>query len=174
MTPAALEPKRPISYLTGQETEVFITPALISHQSLLLQVELNLSSLCCCSVSNSCLTFCDPMDCNTPGFPVSHFWSLLKFMTTEYVILFNHLILGHSPLLLLSIFPSIRVSSSELVLQVKRPKYWSFSIGPSNEYSGLISLGLIDLISLQSKGFSRVFSNITIQKHEFFSAQLSL
>ena len=165
MTPAALEPKRPISYLTGQETEVFITPALISHQSLLLQVELNLSSLCCCSVSNSCLTFCDPMDCNTPGFPVSHFWSLLKFMTTEYVILFNHLILGHSPLLLLSIFPSIRVSSSELVLQVKRPKYWSFSIGPSNEYSGLISLGLIDLISLQSKGFSRVFSSTAIQKH---------
>ena len=123
MTSAALKPKRPISYLTGQMTEVFITPALMSHQSLLLQVELNLSSLCCCSVSNSCLIFCDPMNCNTPSFPVSHSWSLLKFMTIEYVILPNHLILCRSPLLLLSIFPSIRVSSSESALQIKWPKY---------------------------------------------------
>ena len=57
-----------------------------------------------------------------------------------------------------------------------RPKYWSFSfsIGPSNEYSGLFPLGLTGLISLLSKGLSRVFSSATVQKHQFFSAQLSL
>ena len=135
MTSAALKPKWPISYLTGQMREVFITPALMSHQSLLLQVELNLSSLCCCSVSNSCLIFCDPMNCNTPSFPVSRSWSLLKFMTIEYVILSNHLILCCSTLLLLSIFPpsgslpmsqlfkssgqSIRASASVLPMNIQ-------------------------------------------------------
>ena len=71
--------------------------------------------------------------------------------------------------LLPSIFPSIRAFSNESVLHIRWPKYWSFSfsISPSNEYSGLISLGLTGLISLQSKGFSRVFSNTTVQKHQF-------
>ena len=78
------------------------------------------------------------------------------------------------PLLLLSsIFPSTRVFSSESVLHIRWPKYWSFGISPSNEYSGLISFR-IDWNSLQSKGLSRVFSNSTVQKHQFFSAQLSL
>ena len=77
------------------------------------------------------------------------------------------------PLLLLpSIFPSIRVFSNESVLCIRWPKYWSFSfsISPSNEYSGLISFR----ISLQSKGLSRVFSSTTVQKHQFFEAQPSL
>ena len=81
------------------------------------------------------------------------------------------------PLLLLpSIFPSIRVFSNESTLHIRWSKYWSFSfnISPSDEYSGLISLGWTDLISLQSKGLSRVFSNTTVQKHQFFGAQLSL
>ena len=81
------------------------------------------------------------------------------------------------PLLLLpSLFPSIRVFSNESVLCIRWPKYWSFSfnISPSNEYSGLISLGLTGFISLQSKGLSRVFSNTTVQKHQFFSVQFSL
>ena len=69
-----------------------------------------------------------------------------------------------------------RVFSNESVLHIRRPKYWSFSfsISPSNEYSRLISFRTDWWISLQSKGLSRVFSNTTVQKHQFFSAQLSL
>ena len=77
-------------------------------------------------------------------------------MSIELVMLSNHLTLCHPLLLLPSIFPSIRVFSKELALRMRRPKYWSFnfSISPSNEYSGLISLGLTDLISFQLKRFS--------------------
>ena len=73
-------------------------------------------------------------------------------------------------------FPAIRVFSNGLAVCIRWPKYWSWSfiISPSSEYSGLISLGLIGLISSQSKGLSRVFSNITVVKHKFFTAQLSL
>ena len=80
--------------------------------------------------------------------------SLLKLMSVELVMPSNHLILCHSLLLLPSIFPSTRIFSNESVLQIRWPKYWSLSIILSNEYSGLISLGLTDLISLQSKGLS--------------------
>ena len=69
-------------------------------------------------------------------------WSLLKFKSTESVILSKHLILCCPLLLLPSIFPSIRVPSNELALHLRWPKYWSFSISPSNEYSWFISLGL--------------------------------
>ena len=108
--------------------------------------------------------------------PLTISQSLLKLMSTESVISSNHLILCCLLLLLPSIFPSIRVFYKESVLPIRRPKYWSFSfsISPSNEYSGLISLGLTVWISLQSKGLSRVFSNTTLQKHQFFSAQPSL
>ena len=101
--------------------------------------------------------------------------SLLKFMSTKSVIPSNYLILGRPLLLLPWIFPSIQVFSKESVLHVRWPKYWSFSfnISPSKEYSGLISLGLTGLISLQSKGLSRVFSSTTIQNHQFFGAQPS-
>ena len=97
--------------------------------------------------------------------------SLLKLISIELVMPFNHLILCH-PLLLPSIFPSIRVFCNESVLCIRWPKYWSFSISPSNEYSGLISFRIdwFELISLQSKGLSRVFSNTTVQKYQFFSA----
>ena len=102
-------------------------------------------------------------------------WSLLKLMSIEIVMPSNHLILCCS-LLLPSIFPSIRVFSHESALHIKWPKYWSFnfSISPSNKYLGFISLGLTGLISLQSKDFSRVFSNTAVQKHQFFGAQTSL
>ena len=81
-----------------------------------------------------------------------------------------------SLLLLPSISPRIRVFSSESTLSIRRSKYWnfSFSISPFNEYSGLISLGLTGLISLLSKGLSRVFSSTTIRKHQLFSTQSSL
>ena len=102
--------------------------------------------------------------------------SLLKPMSIESVMPSNHPILCHPLLFLPSIFPSIRVFSNKSVLHIRWPKYWSFSfiISPSNGYSGLISLGLISPISLQSKGLSRVFSNNTVQKHQFFSTQHSL
>ena len=102
--------------------------------------------------------------------------SLLKLMSIESVMPSNHLILCHPLLLLPSIFPSIRVFSNGSVLCIRWPKYWSFSfsISPSNEHSRLISLGWTGWISLLSKGLSRVFSNNTIQKHQFFGAKLSL
>ena len=105
--------------------------------------------------------------------------SLLKLMSIELVTPSSHLILYHPLLLLPSIFPSIRVFSKESALCIRWPKYWSFSfsISPSNEYSGVISFRIDRLtgwISLQSKGPSRVFSNTPVQKHQFFGAQLSL
>ena len=99
-------------------------------------------------------TLCDPMDCSTPGLPVHHqFRSLHKPMSIESVMTSNHLIL-YCPLLLpRSIFPSIRVFSNESVLPIKWQKYWSFSfsISPSNEYSGLISFRIdwFDLLAVQ-------------------------
>ena len=133
------------------------------------------------SVTRSCPTLCDPMDCSTPGFPVHH---QLPEPTQTHV---NHvgdaiqpLILCHPLLLPPSIFPSIG----------SFPVSWFFASGgqiigvsalASNEYSGLpmniqdwVPLGLTGWISLLSKGLSRVFSNTTVQKHQFFSAQLSL
>ena len=100
--------------------------------------------------------------------------SSLKFTSIESFMLSNHLRLCLPLLLLASIFPSIGVFSNELTLYNRWPKYWNMSISPSNEYSGLISFRIDWLISLQSKGLSRVFSRTTIQKHQFFSAQPSL
>ena len=101
--------------------------------------------------------------------------SLLKLMSIPSVRPSNHLILCLSFLLPPWIFPSIRAFSSESVLHIWWPKYWrfSFSVSPSNEYSGLISLRLTDWISLQSKGLSRVLSNTSVQKHQFFGVHLS-
>jgi len=78
-------------------------------------------------------------------------WSLLKLMSFELVMSSNHLILCRPLLLLPSIFPSIRVLSNELVLHIRCPKYWSFSISPSSEYSGLISFRIdwLDLLAVQ-------------------------
>ena len=96
---------------------------------------------------------------------------LLKLMSVESVMPSNNLILCCLLLLPSSIFPSIRVFLNESVLHIRWPKYWSFSfsISPSNEYSGLTGW-----ISLQSKGLSRVFSITTVQKFQFFGTQLSL
>ena len=101
---------------------------------------------------------------------------LLKLMSIELVMPSNHLILYHPLLLLLSIFPSIRVFTIESVICIRWPKFWSlsFSIIPSKEIPGLISFRMDWLDLLQSKRLSRVFSNTTVQKHQFFSAQLSL
>ena len=115
------------------------------------------ASLCCCSVlghSVSCLTLCSSMDCSLPGLLVHH--PLLEPAQThvhESVMPANHLFLCCPLLLLPSIFPSIGVFSNESVLCIKWPRYWSlsFSIRPSNEYSGLISfrIDLFDLLAVQ-------------------------
>ena len=96
----------------------------------------------------------DPMDCSMPGFPtITNSRSLLKLMSIESIMPFNHLILCHPLLLLPSIFPSIRVFSNESALHIRSPKYWSFSfnISPSNEYSRLISFRMdwLDLLAVQ-------------------------
>ena len=104
-------------------------------------------------------------------------WSLLKLMSIELVMPSNHPILCRPLLLLSSIFQSIRVFPNRSVIHMRWPKYWSFSfsISPSNEYSGLISLGMdwLNLLAVFCKGLSRVFSNTTVQKHQFFGTQLS-
>ena len=94
--------------------------------------------------------------------------SLLKLISIVSVMPFNHLILHHTLLLLPSTFSSIRIFFNESVLCIRWPKDWSFSfsISPSNEYSGLISLGWTGWIFLQSKGLSRISSNTTVQKHQ--------
>ena len=101
--------------------------------------------------------------------------NLLKLMSIESVMSSNRLILCHPLLLPPSIFPSIRVFSNESALRIRWPKYWSFSfnISPSMNIQGWFPSGWTGWISLQSKGLSRVFPNITVQKHQFFSAQLS-
>ena len=128
------------------------------------------------SVAQSCPTLCNRMDCSTPGLLLSttNPQSLLKLMSIESVMPSNHRILCHPLLLLSSTFPSIRVFSNELALLIRWPKYWCFSISPSNEYSGLISFRMDWLDLLPTKGLLRVYSNTTVQKHQFFGTQLSL
>jgi len=118
------------------------------------------------SVTQSCPTLCDPMDCSTPGLPVHHHsQNLLKLMSIESVMPSSRLILHRLFLLPPSIFPRIRVFLNESALCIRWPNYWSFNfnISSSNEHSGLIPLGWTGWISLLSKGLSRVFSNTTVQ-----------
>ena len=123
------------------------------------------------SVAQSCLTLCDPINCSTPGSPVRHQRRrFLKLMSVESVMPSNHLILRHPLLLPPSVFPSFRVFSSESLLCIRWPRYWSSasaSVFPVN-IQDWFPLGWTGLISLQSKGLSRVFSNTAV-KHKFFS-----
>ena len=122
------------------------------------------------------LTLCEPWTvARQASLSITNSWSLLKLMSIKSVMPSSHLILYRPLLLLPSVCPSIRVFSNESVLCILWPKYWSFSfkISSSNKYSGLISFRT-GLISLQSKGLPRVFSNTTGQKHQFFGTQLSL
>ena len=128
----------------------------------------NIPLFSCSVVSNSATSWSVACQASL-SFTISQ--SLLKLMSTESVISSNHLVLSCSLLL----FPSIRVLSNESVLCIRRPKYWSFnfSICPFNEYiQGWLPL-VLTWITLQFKQLSRVFSNTTVQKHQFFCAQLS-
>ena len=100
--------------------------------------------------------------------------SLFKLMSIESVMLSNHLILCCPLVLLPSIFPSIRVFSNESVIHIRWPKDWGFSFSISTSTQDWFPLGLTGWISLQFKGLSRVFSNTTVQKHQFFIRQPSL
>ena len=121
-----------------------------------------------------------PRDCSMPSSVVLHIsWSLLKFMSIESLMLSNHLILCHPLLLLPSIFPSIGVFSNELAFCIRWPKYWSFSISPSNEYSGLISFMIdwFDLLAVQGilKSLLQHHSlkALILQRSALFMVQLS-
>ena len=132
------------------------------------------------SVAQLCPTLCDRMNRSTPGLPVQppnlpNPRNLPKFISNESVMPSNHLILCGPLLLPPSIFPSIRVFANESTLRIKWPKYWSFSsasVLPMNTQDWS-PLGWTGWISLQSKRLSGVFSNTTVQKHQFFGAQLS-
>ena len=135
---------------------------------------------CCrCSVTESCLTFCDPMNCSTPGFLVLHYLPEFAQIHVHWVsdaILPSHLPSSPSP-------PVLNLSQHES-LSFPMSRFFpsnSQSIGVSASASvlpvntqDLFSLGLSDLISLESQGLSRVFSNTTVQKHQFFGTQPSL
>ena len=132
-------------------------------------------------LKESCPTLCNPMDCSTPGFLVLHYLSeFFKLMSIESVMPSNHLILL-CPLLLLSVFPSIRVFSNESVLCIRWPKYWrsSFNISPSNEYSELIFFRMewFDLLAvqwtLQSLLQHHSSKASVLQRSAFFMVQLS-
>ena len=137
----------------------------------------------CCSVTKSCLTLCKWTWTAAHqvhlSFTIS--WSLLKLMSINPVMLSSHLILCHPLLLLPSIFPSIRVFSSESALLITWPKYWSFSfsISLSNEYSGLISsrIDWFDLLAVQGtlKSLLQHHSSkvSVLQCSAFFMVQLS-
>ena len=101
-------------------------------------------NFCCCSVTQSPPTLCDPMNCSRQAFlSITNSQSLPKLTSIESVMPSSHLILCRPLLLPPSIFPSIRVFSNESALCIRWPKYWSFSfsISPSNDYSGSIAFG---------------------------------
>ena len=116
----------------------------LEDSSFLAQICNTLQTPCCCfSVTNSCPTLGNPMNCSTPGFPVLHY--LLAQTQVHWVsdaIQASHPLSPPSPPILPSIFPSISIFSSKSALHIRWPKCWSFSFStsPSNEYSGLISL----------------------------------
>ena len=128
------------------------------------------------SVPQVCPTLSDPINCGTPGLPsISNSQSSIKLMSIDLVMPSSHLILCCPLLLLTPIPPSIRVFSNESALHMRWPKHWSFSFSiiPSKENPGLISFRMDWLDLLAVHGLSRVFSSTTVQKHQFFGAQLS-
>ena len=144
------------------------TPTVMAIKTLSVQFS---------SVAQLCPTLCDPMNHSTPGLPVHH--QLLEFTQTHIHWVSDTIKPPHplsSPSLPSFNLSPIRVFSNESALRIRWPKDWSFSFGisPSNEHSGLTSFRMDWLDLLQSKGLSRVFSNTTVQMHQFFGAQLSL
>ena len=127
------------------------------------------------SVTQSCPTLCNPMNPSMPGLPVHHH---LPEFTQTHVHRVHDAIQPSHPLSALLLLPpnppSVRVFSSESTLRMRWPKYWKFSfcICPSNEHPGLISFRMKWLDPCSPRD-SQVFSNTTVQQHQFFGAQLS-
>ena len=117
------------------------------------------------------------MDCSTPGFSVlHHLLSLFKLMSIQSVMPSNHLILCRSLFLLPSIFPSIRVFPNESALRIRWSKYWSFSfsISPSNEYSGLISFRIVWFDLLAFQGTLKSYAEYLMQNARLDEAQAGI
>ena len=132
------------------------------------------------SVTQSCLTLCDPMTAaHQASLSITNFWSLLKLMSIELVMPSHHLLLCCPHFLLPSIFPSISVFSNESFLLIRWPKYWSFSISPSDDNSGLIFFRMdwLDLLAIQGifKSLLQHHSSKAsiLQCSAFFTVQLS-
>ena len=151
---------------------------LFSHVKFFFHVYLHL----CCSVTQSCLTLCDPTDCSMPGFPVFHYLLELPQTHLHWVgDASNHPVLCHPLLLLPLIVSSIRIFSNGSALHIRCSKYWkfSFSISPFNEYSGLISwrIDWFDLLAIQrtvKRLLQHHISEASIFWHSaFFIVQLS-
>ena len=127
----------------------------------------------CCSVAQLCLTLCYPMNCSMPGFPVLHHLPELAQTHVHWVgdgIKPSHPLSSRSP-------PAFNLSQNQGLFQwvssshqVAKVLSFSFSVSPSNEYSGPTSFRIDGWISLQSKGLSRIFSTTTVQKHQFFGS----
>ena len=141
-----------------------------------------LSSVQFSSVAQSCPTLCNPMNHSTPGLPVHYqLPEFIKLVSIESVMPSSHLILCRPILLLPSIPPSIRVFSNESTLHMRWPKYWSFSfsISPSNEYSGLISFRMdwLDLLAVYGTLKSLLQHHNSkasiLQRSAFFTVQFS-
>ena len=135
---------------------------------------LQLMNLHCCSVPESCHSVTSWTAACQASWSFTFTQSLLKLTSLESVMPSNHLILCRPLVLPPSIFPSIRVFSSESVLRIRWPKYWSFSFNITNEHSGLISFrkDLLDLLAVQ--GTLKRLLQHHVQKHQFFGTQLSL
>ena len=124
------------------------------------------------SVAQSCPTLCNPMDRSTPGHPVhQQLPEFTQLMFIESVMPSNHLLLCHPLLLLPSFFPSI---SYELAFHIRWPKYWSFSISSSSEYSGLISFRNYWFDLLAVEGTFKSLLQHHSSKASFFDTQPSL
>ena len=143
------------SQLPGTESPAYVAASVVSRLQLFpTTTNLFSTSLFCSVQSLSCVRLCEPMDCTCQAsLSITSSQSLLKLMSIKLAMPSNHLLLCHPFLLPPSIFPNIRVFSNESVLRIRWPKYWSFSfsISPSNEYSGLISFRMdwLDLLAVQ-------------------------
>ena len=148
----------------GLEVMKILSPILQVGEEIL---SINTGFCCCWSVSKSCLTLCNPMDCSMPGLPVTH--HLLEFAQVHVHWISDAIQPSHP---LLSPSPAVNLSQHQGLF--RWPKYWKFSVSTSssNEYSGLIFFRIDWLISLLCKGYSRVLSSTTGQNHKFFGTLL--
>ena len=150
-------------------------------ESLCYTAEINITNQQCCAVLSLVLSYVQLFAtlwtaARQASLSITNSWSLLKSISIKSMMPSNHLILYRPLLFLPSIFPSIRVFSIESVLCIRWPKYWSFSfsISPSNEYSGLISFRIdwLDFLAVQGT-LKSLLQHHTVQKHQFFGTQFS-